>query len=204
MTKLTHRAIAAVAAPVVALAASVMAAPPASAADPMFPFDWNINATTHMKKLNQTVTVPQGSFTGSVDLVTGDLTGDIKLPKATSTVQLAGIGLVTATFKISQSKPVSGHVDFATFRTTATSVFVIKVVKVSPVLLPIVNLVGDSCRTSKTVKVTMSGVASLTAASTFSGTYTIPPLQNCGLATVALNQVVPGPGNTFTAVASPK
>ena len=77
-----------------------MAAPPASAADPMFPFDWNINASTHLKKLNQTVTVPQGSFIGSVDLVTGDLTGDIKLPKATSTVQLAGIGLVTATFKI--------------------------------------------------------------------------------------------------------
>jgi hypothetical protein len=37
----------------------------------------------------------------------------------------------------------------------------------------------------------------------FSGTYTIPPLQNCGAATKALNLVVPGPGNTFTAVATP-
>ena len=40
-------------------------------------FDWNIDASTHLAKLNQTVNVPQGSFTGSVDIVTGELTGHI-------------------------------------------------------------------------------------------------------------------------------
>ena len=44
----------------------------------------------------------------------------------------------------------------------------------------------------------------LTAASTFTGTYAIPQLAHCGLATTALNLVVPGPGNTFTAVATPQ
>lgn len=186
------------------LAFSVVTAPQASAANPTFPFDWNINASTHLKKLNQTVNVPQGSFTGSVDLVTGELTGSIALPPASSTVKLAGLPLATATFQISQVQPVSGHVDFATLQATATSVFNIKVVKASPVGLPFVNLVGNSCTTAQPVTVTMSGLASLTSSSTFSGTYTIPPLKSCGLATAALNLVVPGPGNTFTATASPK
>ena len=100
---------------------------------------------------------------------------------------------------------MTGHIDFATLRATATSVFNIKVVRVSPALAPFVNLVGNSCTTSTPVTVTMSGLASLTAASTFSGTYTIPKLAGCGLAaTTALNLVVPGPGNTFTAVAAPR
>jgi hypothetical protein len=67
-----------------------------------------------------------------------------------------------------------------------------------------VNLVGTTCMTSKPVSVTMSGPASLGAPSVFSGVYTIPPLQNCGLATTALNLVLPGPGNTFSASATPK
>jgi len=190
--------------PVIAAVLSVVAASPAGAADPTFPFDWKVDATTHLAKLNQTVTVPTGSFVGSVDLLTGELTGHISLPPATTTVTLAGIGLARATFQIAEVQPVTGHVDFTTLQTTATSVFNIKVVKATPALLPFVNLVGSSCTTATPVTVTMSGVASLTSSSTFSGTYTIPKLVNCGLATIALNLVVPGPGNTFTAVVAPK
>jgi hypothetical protein len=99
---------------------------------------------------------------------------------------------------------VVGHVNFANLQTAATSVFNIRVVKVSPVGLPAVNLVGDSCRTSRPVRVRMTGPASLTEPSRFRGTYTIPPLENCGASTTVLNQMFPGPGNTFTAVASPR
>jgi hypothetical protein len=176
----------------------------AGAADPTFPFDWKVDATTHLAKLNQTVTVPTGSFVGSVNLATGALTGHITLPPASTTVSLAGIGLARATFQISEVQPVSGHVDLATLQATATSVFDIKVVKASPALLPFLNLVGNSCKTSTPVTVTMSGLASLTSSATFTGTYTIPKLAHCGLATTALNLVVPGPGNTFTAVVAPK
>ena len=49
----------------------------------------------------------------------------------------------------------------------------------------------------------MNGTANLSGASTFSSTYTIPDLANCGLATTALNLVIPGPGNTFSAVVQP-
>ena len=190
--------------PLLALAGSVATAPAASAANPTFPFDWSIKVSTHLKKLDQTVKVPRGSFTGQVDLVTGDLIGHIKLPPASSTVQMAGLGLVTATFQMNAVKPVTGHVDFATLHTTATSVINIRVLRVSPAGVPAVNLVGDSCRTSKPVTVRISGTASLTAPSTFRGSYTIPPLEHCGASTLVLNQLVPGPGNTFTATATPK
>lgn len=190
--------------PLLALAGSVGAAPAASAANPTFPFNWSIKVSTHLKKLDQTVKVPRGSFTGQVDLVTGELIGHIKLPPASSTVQMAGLGLVTATFQMNPVKPVTGHVDFATLHTSATSVINIRVLRVSPAGVPAVNLVGDSCRTSTPVTVRMSGTASLTAPSTFHGTYTIPPLEHCGASTLVLNQLVPGPGNTFTATATPK
>ncbi len=148
--------------------------------------------------------MPKGRFTGKVDLVTRKLTGSISLPPASTTVQVAGVGLATATFKLAQVKPVTGTVSFTTFQAKATSVFDIKVTKVAPVLAPSVNLVGTTCKTSTPVKVTMSGKSEPHGRSTFKGTYTIPPLASCGALTPVLNQLVPGPGNTFTAVASPR
>jgi hypothetical protein len=93
-------------------------------------------------------------------------------------------------------------VNLAKATATATSVFNIQIVSITPAGLPFINLVGNSCVTSKPISVTISG--SLAAPITFSGVYTIPPLKNCGAATPALNQVVPGPGNVFTAAATPK
>jgi len=110
---------------------------------------------------------------------------------------------VTATAKIVQVKPVSGHIDLSTFNVTATATFNIRLVNAYATGIPI-NLVGNSCTTSTPVSVTMRGTANLGGPSTFSGVYTIPPFKTCGLATTALNLVIPGPGNTFTAVTSPK
>ena len=51
----------------------------------------------------------------------------------------------------------------------------------------------------------MSGAASLGEASTFSGEFTMPPLRYCGVGDdAALNLVMAGPGNTFTATATPR
>jgi hypothetical protein len=173
---------------------------PASAAGGI-PFNYWVDATTTLKKLNQTVTVPRGTFVGSIDTATFDLTGSITLPAAKAPVKVAGLPLATATFKMTEVKPVTGHLDLNTLIVTATSVINIQIVKVTPIGLPFVNLVGNYCKTSKPVSVTMSGSYS---GNVFRGTYTIPPLQNCGAATAALNLVVPGPGNTFTAVVTPR
>lgn len=182
-----------------------VATPPASAADTLIPFSYRIDATTHLKKLNQTVTVPPGTFVGSIDLNTAKLTGTISLPPATLSLKLVGIvPLVTATVKIVQTKPVTGTVDLtkSPFQVVATSTFNIQITKATTGILPI-NLVGNHCTTSTPISVTMRGAAQPGAPASFSGPFTIPPLKTCGLTTAALNLVVPGPGNTFTANATP-
>lgn len=171
--------------------------------DIRFPLNWVVDATTHLKKLNKDVTVPRGTFVGVVDLTTGQLSGDISLPPAQVTLALAGFGLVTANMQIVEAQPITGHLDVSTFSVTATAVFNIFIPSAYPTALPMVNLVGHSCQTSAPVSVTMKGTANLTGASTFTGVYTIPRLKTCGLATTALNLVVPGPGNTFRAIVQP-
>jgi hypothetical protein len=182
---------------------AVIAAPSAQAsASPVLPIHYTVHASTTLAKLHQTVTVPPGTFAGSIDLGNGALTGNLALPPASTTVSLAGIGLATATFKLAPVKPVTGTVNFSTLAVTATATFNVLVTSVDPLGLP-VNLVGNHCGTSKPVSVTFAGVLSLSGSSTFSGTYTIPPLKRCELATPALNLVIPGPGNKFSASFSP-
>jgi hypothetical protein len=202
MPRMIRRALAAVSLSLLAVVGSGIATP-TYAADPTLPFNWNINASTTLAKLHLTVNVPTGTFAGSVDLATGALTGDITLPPAKKTISIAGIGLATATFQMAEAKPITGTVNLSTLQVTSTATFNIKVASVYALGIPI-NLVGNSCTTSSPVSVTMSGTASLTGSSSFSGTYTIPLLKTCGLLTPALNLLIPGPGNTFNATASPK
>jgi hypothetical protein len=184
------------------LVADVGTAPSSGAAGTVIPVDYTVNASTTLAKLHQTVVVPPGTFIGSIDITTGVLTGNLTLPPASTTVSVAGIGLATATFSLTEAKPVVGTVDIATLTAVTTASFNVMIDSVEPLGLPI-NLVGNHCETSTPVSVTFSGPISLSGASTFSGDYTIPPLANCGLLTPALNLVIPGPGNVFTASFSP-
>ncbi len=194
-----------------ALLAMAALAVPASAARSSatgITVNYKLLATTHIKKLNQNVTIKNGRMLATVDLVTGNLTGHLTLPPATVTTYQAGYVPLTATFQMKEAKPVKGHVDFTTLHVRATSVFniLIKSAYLGPLpifgLVP-VNLVGNKCTTSKAVSVTMSGPANFTGPSTFTGTYTIPKFKTCSAATPLLNQLIPGPGNTFKAVATP-
>jgi hypothetical protein len=206
-----RRGGAALATSLLAISLSGVASSPASAASSSagstaagptagIAFNYWVDATTTLKKLKQTVKVPRGTFSGSIDPATWELTGHIALPQAKAPFKAAGIPLATATFKMTELKPVTGNLDVNTTIVTATSVVSIQIVSIVP-LGTSLNLVGNSCKTSKPVSVTMAGPFSST---TFSGVYTIPPLQNCGALTRALNLVVPGPGNTFSAVVTPR
>jgi hypothetical protein len=209
MRKLRRRCVAAVVLVVTAMTPLWLQMQPASAfpvGDPVLLFDYTVNATTHLKTLDQTITVPAGRFTGGIDFATrpAPLAGNITLPPATFTYKAAGIlGLVTATAKISQTQPVTGMLDLDTFVITATATFNIRIVN-AHATGSTTNLVGNSCMTATPVSVTMSGPASLFGASTFTGEYTLPKFKTCGLGATALNLVLPGPGNTFTAVATPR
>ncbi len=195
-------------APVAILAQSASAAPKG---DPTFKFSYKVVATTFIKKANETITPPPGTFKGSIDLNTGKLTGNISIPPSTFTQSEAGIGLLTTTAATVPTKPVTGHVDLKTFKISSTSVFNIWLKSMYvplpklpvPVPIPPVNLVGNSCTTVAPIAITMKGVAHLSGPSTFSSTFTIPDFQNCQAMTTVLNQEIPGPGNTFTATVTP-
>ena len=77
--------------------------------DPLFPFSYTVDAVTHVKKFDQTITVPGGSFVGAIDLYDGALEGSLTLPQTEFTFTLAGVGLVTATAKIVPKQLVTGN-----------------------------------------------------------------------------------------------
>jgi hypothetical protein len=224
MSKRTKRTLTGIVLMLTAAAPATLLAAPASAfpkGDPIYNFKYKVVATSHIVKANLTMSPPPGVFKGGIDLSTGQLQGSISLPNTTFTQSEAGVGLVTATAAIVQTKPVSGHVNIGNFSVSATSTFNIRIVTMYlatptlptlpslgiplplPIAIPQVNLVGNSCSTSTPVSVTMKGTAHLTGSSTFKGTFTIPDFANCGAMTTVLNQEIPGPGNTFSATASP-
>lgn len=202
-TRIRNPRVAALALALSMISASFAMAPAATAADPVIPLHWKVNASTTLRFMNMNIVIPEGTFDGQVNLATGELTGDLSLPPAVQQIKLFGLSLASATFAVVQAAPVHGHVDLATLTATVTSSFNMKITQASASLLPWLNLVGNSCRGSQPVTVTMSGPVSLTSASSFSASYDIPKLTGCGVATPILNLLIPGGGNTFTASFAP-
>lgn len=204
MTRSVRRRPAVIAFAVALVALMLGSSSPASAANPTLPIDWKVDATTTLKSLNQTVVVPTGSFTGSVDLTTWDLTGNLSLPPATTQMKIGSLPLASATFEMVAAGPITGHVDLATGTVNTTASFNVRIRSVKPLGLPL-NLVGNNCRTATPVTSNLSGPFSLTASSTFTATYTMPKLKDCGFfITPILNLIIPGPGNTLSATFGPK
>jgi len=224
VTNRTHLRLAGVALAVAALAGPVLLAQPASAfpkGDPVYQFKYNVVATSTIKKAGLTLSPPPGIFKGGIDLSNGQLLGSISLPNTTFTQNEAGIGNVTATAAIIPVGPVKGKVNIGNFKVSATSTFNIHIITMyldspslpalpvslpialPPLPLPHINLVGNNCTTASPISVTMKGTANLGGASKFSGTFVMPPFANCLALTPVINQEIPGPGNTFSAVATP-
>ena len=207
MGALKRRGSAIVVLVVIACTALAVSLAPASAFDPngnVYHFNYNVDAAAHMKTLDQTIVVKGGKFIGGIDFGTAELRGKITLPPSTFTFKLGGLlPLVDATARIIPTKLVTGTVDLNTLTVTATSVFNVQLVSVYISGTKAPNLVGNGCITATPASVTMSGTASLGETSTFSGDFTMPPFKDCGKKTAVLNLVLSGPGNTFTATATP-
>jgi hypothetical protein len=202
-TRISRNGLAVLMALVIAGFGLISAAPTASA-DTIIPINWTVNASTTLKSLNLSVTVPPGTFVGQVDLTTGALTGNLTLPPAAKTISLAGIPLATATFAMKENGPITGHVDLATQTVTVNTSFTFSITSATLSLAPRLNLVGNNCRGVSPISVDMSGPVNLTGSSTFSSTYTVPKFTGCGLLlTPILNLIIPGSGNTFTATFAP-
>ncbi|HEY8526027.1 MAG TPA: hypothetical protein VIL48_13745 [Acidimicrobiales bacterium] len=199
-----RRTLAAAATLIAAALATLVARGEPASAEPTVPIEQRIDAVAHVARLGQDIEVRGGSFRGTVDLGTGAVVGDLSLPPASTFVNLVGlVPAARATFVMEPIGPAAGHVDLAGGTFSVTSTFDIHVPEIDPLGLGLANLSTPTCKTSTPITVTMSGPFNLDGASTFTGTFTIPPFQGCGLATTALNLLAPGPGNTFTATATP-
>lgn len=192
---------------VLTMAVGLTATTAASAADLVVPFNnWTVSGSLTIAKLGQSATLPPGAtFNGSADLTTGTLTGDVSIPQFTSRLTVLGLP-VDATLQFVEARPVSGTVTVGSGSATiaATASAFVKITRLSSPLLPL-NLVGDRCQTSSPVVLPLNytGPLSLTTGFTFSGTTTIPLLENCGLATPLLDALMAGPNNPFTVTIAP-
>lgn len=181
-----------------ALVCAIVAVQSPSAWADTFQLDQTVDATTTLAKLHQTVVIPQGTFHGTINESNGAVKGTLRLPPASTTVRIAGIGVATATFSLAPTGPVRGRFHFSTYEIVATSTFNIIVSSVKPLGLP-VNLVPKGCGTSSPISLQFHGTISPINGGTVSGTYTIPSLRSCGALTLALTAALAGPNNAFSA-----
>lgn len=187
-----------------ALIASLPLTATPAQAEPVLPINWNVDVTTTMKSLGQTVVVPTGTFDGGFDLGTGKLSGDLELPRATKRLDIGRLPLAKVTFAMEQAAPIDGTIDLATMTAKTTASFNVRIVAIRPVLTPWINLVRGSCTTRTPVTAELGGPVNLAGKTTFEGQYELPRFRNCGLlATPTINAIVPGPGNSLSATFYP-
>src|SRR5689334_15113999 len=84
--------------------------PAALAGGNLYPFNYNVDATTHLKTLDQTIVITGGTFKGAINFGSTaakvPLKGNITLPDAHFTYQAAGIiPIIDATARIVPTKP---------------------------------------------------------------------------------------------------
>lgn len=197
--------------PVATVAALVVALGAASTASAQsITLSGTVSGSLRLHKLNQSVSFPHGStFNATINLSTGALTGSVSVPTFTSTLSLLGLPAANATIQLVETEPVSGTVTgigTSSGKITTTTADTLKLLDVSPTLLPFVNLVAPGCQTASPVvlPLTYTGpLASLTSPLTFTGTVTIPPLTHCGLSTPLLTAVMSGPDNPVSVTLTP-
>jgi len=146
-----------------------------------------------------------GLIISQLNLSSGDFTGDMQLdPTSGSFEVIKGWSRYLATANIefeSVGEAVGSLVDG---KLIATASAYIKVPKVTKSMFGLVNWPiggGDNCRTKTPVTFTIESPSDqpfdTIEGGLVTGTYTLPPLENCGILTSILNLKMAGEGNTI-------
>jgi len=159
--------------------------------------NYSVNGSTHLKSLNTTVTLGPGALPISLDLTSGDFTGDLSLPTATASFTLLGFIPGTAKIQLIPASQVTGTFQDSTVSADAKET--IRITDLSLLGLPVVRS-STTCRTSRPADIPlMSGADfNVQTGGTLTGTYTIPSLKGCGLLTPLLSAFAAGSGNTIS------
>jgi hypothetical protein len=185
------------------LAAAVISAPVASAADVVLPFtNYKVGGSLTVKKLNQSIALPPGStFNGQANLTQQKLSGDVFIPEFTSTIKVLGIPTHVTT-KLEQVQPVQGSVTVEPnfnvhIRSTTSALLRIKRLRLGLLSVP------TTCRTAEPLVLTLNYDGPLAFPLVFDGTTTIPRLTGCGLLGPTLGTLLSGPGNAYHVTLAP-
>lgn len=162
-----------------------------------------VNGSTHIKATNSSLTLGPGSLTATLDLETGGVTGNLTLPRATGSFRELGVVPVTATTEFIQAAPTTGQVDLNTGAVTSTSHVTLRLSALRVAGIP--TPVGNRCQTQSPANIQLTSGADFNVLNggPLSGTYTIPPFENCLLATPLINLTIPGSGNTIDLTLGP-
>jgi hypothetical protein len=205
MSRLKYR-LATLAIAVVALGAI---AAPAAQADTIIPFtNWQVGGTLGVKKLNQNISIPEGStFNGSANLTQGTLSGDTTIPDFNATVKVLGVPTRIG-LSIKETAPASGTLTLNSDGTITIDAPVSSDIRIRTLSLGLLSIsAGFNCHTSSPVVLPLHATAPLATALssglTFSGTYDLPTLTGCGLLTPTLNLLMAGPNNPFNVTFRP-
>jgi hypothetical protein len=159
--------------------------------------DYSVNGSTHLKGLNTTVTLGPGTLPISLDLASGDFTGDLTLPPTTARFTLLGFIPGTAKIQLVPASQVTGTFQNGTVNATARDT--IRITDLSLLGLPVIRS-STTCQTNSPASIPLKSGAdfNVQTGGTLTGTYTIPSLKGCGLLTPLLSAFATGSGNTIS------
>ena len=158
---------------------------------------YKVTGSTLIKSVGANVKLGPGTLNSTVNLTTLKLTADLSLPSATITFKEFGIVPVTATANLVQVGKTTGQINVNTGAVKTQSKITLQLTSlfISGLAIP----VPKTCQSATPAQVDLASLKgfSVVKGGNLAGTYTIPPVANCGELTPLLNVIFPGPGNTI-------
>ena len=200
-----------------------------ASAYPVYQTNWVVAGSLTPKKLNQQVTLPKGSVfngvaelkwvnTGTLEPLTGTLTGTVTVPTFETTISILGVPTnVQVTFKqVGTAQGVLASIPRSTCSETQYVCMTLHIptevnVGITAVGAFGVNLLPTHCQTAEPVTFPLSTILDmyelLSVGPRFAGETTIPPMACYGpealLLAPVLTQLMSGPENPFALSISP-
>nr|WP_042185272.1 hypothetical protein [Kibdelosporangium sp. MJ126-NF4]CEL16662.1 hypothetical protein [Kibdelosporangium sp. MJ126-NF4]CTQ88986.1 hypothetical protein [Kibdelosporangium sp. MJ126-NF4] len=166
-----------------------------AAADPIFTYDIT-KGTSTIKKLNSSLALGPGSLITDLEGATGRFNATMSLPPAHGEFKVIGLLPTTATVSFEQSGPIPGTITDGVVAAHSDVIIRLSDVKVGG--LP--AFVGENCRTKTPASIDLDSAPEfnpLEGGDLVAKPYTIPEFTDCGLSTLMLNGLIPGPDNTL-------
>jgi hypothetical protein len=159
---------------------------------------YKVKGSTFIKSVNATTALGPGKLVAKVSLSTAKLTANLSLPAATVSFKELGIIPVIATTKLVQDGRTTGQINVNTGAVKTTSKITLQLTSLSIAGLNVPLPAACESATPAVIKLASQKGFSVLKGGNLAGTYTIPPVADCGLLTPLLNLIFPGPGNTIT------